>query len=192
MSRVKKNRFILPAIICSVIFLPVHLGAKWWLNLNSPSLLSVKQEETLDNFTLTDLEGVSKTLDEIIKDKKLTIISFWLTTCSICRPELTHLTLLQKKFKDDGLNIVTVNIDQDRQPLLEFSKRTALSLPVYFDPKHLMEAKIGLTGVPAAVVIDHKRRIRSVFIGTTTRAEEGIKNLLERVNDENETEEETP
>jgi len=178
MPRAKKNHFLPYAVAAVVIFVPIHVTLKNWLGTNTPNLISVHEGDTIENFTLTDTSGTLERIDEITKDNKFTLIAFWSTTCPICRPELTHLSKLATKYKDRGLKIITVNIDPNKATLVKYLSKSPASLPIYHDPNHLIEQKLGIQAVPTSIIITSKRLIREIILGSTVQHEGSIESLI--------------
>ncbi|HPM23728.1 MAG TPA: redoxin family protein [Phycisphaerae bacterium] len=48
------------------------------------------------------------------KDKSIYLIEFWATWCGPCRASIPHLTELQKKYKDKGLVVIGVSVDNEK------------------------------------------------------------------------------
>ncbi len=76
--------------------------------------LSLAQDEgkiVFQNFSLADFSGVKYEFEKILKSSKVTILSFWASWCEPCLKELVELKDVYEKYYNDGLRIVTVNID---------------------------------------------------------------------------------
>jgi len=69
---------------------------------------------TVADFQAKDIEGKTWSRDELMAGKKLTILSFWSTTCAPCKEELKLLDSLYGVYGDSGVLIVAVNIDSRR------------------------------------------------------------------------------
>lgn len=69
----------------------------------------------MTDFTMTSIDGTSVSALDEVKKHKLTIIDFWASWCGPCRAEMPHVVNLYNTFKDQGLGIIGVSLDQDRQ-----------------------------------------------------------------------------
>jgi thiol-disulfide isomerase/thioredoxin len=67
------------------------------------------------SFQLAGLDG--KQLDTTAFRGKLLLVDFWATTCGDSMGEMAHLSALQEKYKDQGLVIVGVPMDADRDKI---------------------------------------------------------------------------
>lgn len=84
-------------------------------------------------------------------------IEFWATWCQPCLDSIPHLTALQQKYKDHGLVIVGISIDEDVRIAKEFaSKNTAMQYNVGFDTdsKTSKQYITENSGIPVVFVID--------------------------------------
>lgn len=64
------------------------------------------------NVIATDRNGNKVDLSKIIAENNFTILEFWASWCSPCRAEIPNLMKAYKKYKDKGLEIVSVSIDK--------------------------------------------------------------------------------
>lgn len=82
-----------------------------------------KAQETTDSttktvhidFTMTDMNGKEQSVAEEAARHKLTIIDFWASWCGPCRQEMPRLVHLYNMYKDDGLGIIGISLDEDKQ-----------------------------------------------------------------------------
>ena len=63
------------------------------------------------DFTLPDLNGNRVTLSSL--KGKVVLIDFWASWCLPCRVSNKHLVKLYSKYKDKGLEIIGVSLDDD-------------------------------------------------------------------------------
>lgn len=101
---------------------------------------------------------------------KVVVVDFWATWCGPCVAELPRLAKLLDKHRDEGLAIVGVNNDYDRESVQSFLKRRPdVSWPQLFDAasaanseKHALTRDAGILAIPALFVIDRRGVLRSV------------------------------
>ena len=65
------------------------------------------------DFQQKDVNGNMFALSELIGNSKVVIIDFWASWCPDCRKANPELVEIYNKFKDKGLNIVSVSLDTD-------------------------------------------------------------------------------
>lgn len=69
--------------------------------------------QTYIDFTQKNVDGEDFTLSQFIGKAKIIILDFWASWCPDCRKENPALVEVYKKFKDKGLDIVSVSLDTD-------------------------------------------------------------------------------
>ena len=65
------------------------------------------------DFTQKDVNGNDFTMSEFVGKAKAIIIDFWASWCPDCRKENPELVKVYNKFKNKGLDIVSVSLDTD-------------------------------------------------------------------------------
>lgn len=65
------------------------------------------------DFTQRDVYGSNFTMSEFLGKAKIVILDFWASWCPDCRKENPALVAVYNKFKDKGLDIVSVSLDTD-------------------------------------------------------------------------------
>ena len=61
-------------------------------------------------FTLNDIEG-TEISSEIFKDNDINIINIWQSTCEPCMDELGALNIIYNEYKDKGVNVIGIAVD---------------------------------------------------------------------------------
>jgi peroxiredoxin len=120
-------------------------------------------------FTLPDLDGNLHSLADWAGRKRLLVtFSSW---CG-CRYDLPGWQALHDELVDDGFTVIAVAIDQDADDVRPFTG--GLTMPVLYDPHHLLTELYAITNVPTVVWIDeHDRIVRpnAEAFGTDTFAD---------------------
>lgn len=79
------------------------------------------------DFTLNNIDGEAITLSELVGKSKLVLIDFWASWCPDCRVENPNVVEAYELFKDNGLEIVSVSLDTDREAWLKGIEEDNLS-----------------------------------------------------------------
>ncbi len=112
---------------------------------------------------------------------KVVLLDFWATWCDPCREEIPHFVELQNEYRDRGLQIVGVSMDDGPEPVRDFYQRFKMNYPVVMGNATTGELYGGVLGLPIAFLIDRDGRIYSKHIGATDVSvfERDIETLLQ-------------
>lgn len=80
------------------------------------------------NFTLKDMNGHDVRLADY-KGRPL-LVNFWSTTCGPCQLETPELVDLAAKYKDRGLSIVGISIDDTPADMRKFANQYKIAYPL--------------------------------------------------------------
>jgi len=96
---------------------------------------------------------------------KLVLLDFWATWCDACRDEIPQFVQLQNKYRDQGLEIVGISMDDGPEPVRDFYPRFKMNYPVVIGNAATGELYGGVLGLPIAFMIDRNGRIYSKHMG---------------------------
>jgi len=116
-------------------------------------------------FSLPELSG--QTLDLSTYRGKIVLLDFWATWCDPCREEIPHFVELQNKYRDQGLQIIGVSMDDGPEPVRDFYQRFHMNYPVAMGNAKIGELYGGVLGLPVAFLIGRDGRIEAKHIGAT-------------------------
>ncbi len=99
------------------------------------------------------------------------VLNFWASWCyPACYEEAPLLEATWKRFKDRGLMVVGVDIQDKEANALEFIRRFGFTFPNAPDPGSKVSIDFGVYGVPETFFIDRQGRIVSKHVGAVTPA----------------------
>jgi len=78
---------------------------------------SAAKVETLRSFKLKTLDGVERTLPDVL-GSKATLVVFFFPTCPYCNAAFPSIQKLHDTYKDRGLSIVWINVLPDEAKLI--------------------------------------------------------------------------
>ncbi len=130
------------------------------------------------DFVLSLINGNKLKLSENIG--KIIILNFWATWCPPCRLEIPDFVSLYQEYKDKGLVIIGVSVDNNVGTVREFIQQNNVDYPVGMADRKVLQDYGGITGIPTTFIIDKKGDIVQKFIGYRPKEvfESEIKRLL--------------
>jgi len=114
------------------------------------------------NFTAPTPDG--QTLSLLSSLGKVTIIDFWASWCIPCRKDNPELVALYKKYHDQGLNIIGVSLDHDKEAWINAIRSDSLN---WFQVSHLQGWKepiaqqYNIHFIPQLLILDRTGTIRA-------------------------------
>ena len=124
----------------------------------------------MTNFTLTDTDGNTYRLSDLLKEKKLVILDFWFATCNPCKEEFPFFEAAVQTFSDD-IALLAINPIDNLHTIkalrnqLNATSKTAITFPMLMDTCNLFLG-FEVTNYPTTVFIDSTGRIMDIRIGT--------------------------
>lgn len=123
------------------------------------------------SFTLSELRGKTVYLD------------FWASWCAPCLKSLPLYDELYAKYRDQGLEIIGVNIDSPVEDGLDFLIDNPINFTTPSDPDGDVPELYGVIGMPTSFLIDAEGNVQQVHIGfrdgDLEKIETEIVNLLQ-------------
>jgi thiol-disulfide isomerase/thioredoxin len=97
---------------------------------------------------------------------KVVLVDFWATWCMPCIAELPNVRAVYDEFHDQGLEVVSISLDEDRSALLKFLQARPMPWPqVFFDPndeaglRSHPAARYDIRTIPCLLVIDREGKL---------------------------------
>jgi len=126
------------------------------------------------NFNLTDINGNTHKLSDLIKTKKAVVLNFWFIGCNPCAIEFPYLNEAYEQYKDK-IEVIAINpLDESVEDVKEYAKEKGLTMPVVSE-KIDWQTRMDIGAYPTTVVIDRHGRICLVHQGYITSTEEFAK-----------------
>jgi len=145
------------------------------------NLISEAEERSkAPEFNLEDFNGKYKSLSEF--KGKVVLLNFWAMWCPPCRVELPELSEMYTRYKDKGVVIIGINLDEGRdKDVKHFLSDRKITLPVLHGTRKIVEAYGNFFGIPTSFLIDKNGYMSKSFPGYQPKEtiEAEIKKIIE-------------
>ncbi len=119
-------------------------------------LMQINKQNDQEKIKLSELEG------------KGIMLNFWGTWCAPCREEMPYMESLYPEYKEKGVEIIAVNLDQSELKVDQFINEFDLTFPVPHDTRDEVRELYGIGPLPSTVFIDPEGVINDIVIGGLT------------------------
>ena len=118
----------------------------------------------------------------VVGGNDIVLVDFWASWCGPCRLSFPWMEQMHRRYHAQGLEIIAVNLDEDRKLADRFLSRYTSSFLVGFDSAGTTPLAYGVKGMPSSVIIDHDGLIVAHHVGFSKHKrkeyEELIRSLL--------------
>ncbi|ANY71862.1 redoxin domain-containing protein [Paenibacillus ihbetae] len=122
-----------------------------------------KVGEKAANFELLGMDGNVHTMNEY--EGKARVINFWGTYCPPCVREMPALQAQWEKWKDQGVEIVGINVGENKMTVENFVAQTGVKFPILMDPNRDAVASYGVGPMPTTFFVTASGKIHHIRIG---------------------------
>lgn len=147
--------------------------------IGSPNPNTLQTHSLAPDFSLPDLNG--QKLDLSAYRGKVVLLDFWATWCDPCLKEIPLFVELQDQYRNRGLQIIGISMDDGPEPVQDFYRRYKMNYPVAMGNAKLGRLYGGVLGLPTCFLIDRDGRIYTKHIGPVEISviEEEIRKVLQ-------------
>lgn len=104
-------------------------------------------------FQLADFQG------------RVVLVDFWASWCEPCRHALPWLNAMQKKYGDQGLQVVMVNLDRDPAAAEKMAADIDAGIRQFLDSAGELATRYELEGMPSSFLYDRSGELISNHVG---------------------------
>jgi thiol-disulfide isomerase/thioredoxin len=103
--------------------------------------------------TLPDLKG------------KVVLVDFWASWCVPCRHSFPALQEIYSKYKDQGLVVLGISLDEEKSAMDGFLKKTKVDFPIVRDGKGKLAEKLSVSTIPSSFLLDRSGKLIAAHEG---------------------------
>jgi peroxiredoxin len=96
---------------------------------------------------------------------KVAIVDFWATWCDPCRKSFPKLQQLSAKYAADGLRVVGISEDDNKDGICAFTSDLGTNFPIVWDENKTIASKWKPESMPSTFILDRNGTIRFVHLG---------------------------
>lgn len=96
---------------------------------------------------------------------KIVIVDFWASWCGPCKASFPILEDVYKRYKDRGVIVLGVNVDETAEDMKKFLENRQVSFPIVRDGKQRLVEAASVEGMPTSFMVDGTGVIKSVHKG---------------------------
>jgi peroxiredoxin len=149
-----------------------------YINFAKDDVEKVELGKKAPDFALVDLNGEKHQLSDY--EGKGVILNFWATWCKPCEKEMPYFNNQYKAFKEQGVEILAVNIGETDMVVKDFAERFDLSFPIMIDHKSEITTAYKVDPLPVTFLIDKEGKVVKVHTGQFV-SENALKKLVEEI-----------
>ncbi|WP_101844128.1 thiol-disulfide oxidoreductase ResA [Halobacillus sp. Marseille-P3879] len=121
-----------------------------------PPDFKLKKFGTEETVSLSDYEGQG------------VMINFWATYCEPCKEEMPYMEELYDEYKDQGVEILAVNLDSTNLVVQRFLDNYGLSFPILHDKDGQVMDEYDVGQLPSTLFINPEGEVEEKVVGPLT------------------------
>ncbi len=156
MNTVKKSSLLLSLSAVVMLFLSFNAHESIVL---AKVATGIELGDKALSFKLSTLNDKELELESFAKGK-VTLLVFSATWCPGCRNEIPVLREYYNEFKDKGLNVLSIDIQENQQKVRSFADKYRINYPVALDTYANVARQYNVEGIPLNIIMDKMGVIR--------------------------------
>ena len=116
--------------------------------------------EAGDSLDLAEFEG------------QVVVVDFWASWCVPCRRSFPWLNTMHERYKDDGLVIIGVNLDEEREAAEIFLEEYSPMFRIHFDASKELAHRFDVVAMPSSYVLGRDGEVVTRHYGFKVRKQE--------------------
>ncbi len=159
-NSLKEMRLNMNIVVRTFVILLLSMLVMSFLTFNATEDVVFAEAETGVNvgqkaptFKLSTVDGKELDLESFRKDKFVLLV-FGATWCPHCRHEVPLLKEYYNEFKDDGLEVLSIDIQESKKKVSSFVEKNQINYPVVLDTSAEVARLYKVVGIPLNIILD--------------------------------------
>jgi thiol-disulfide isomerase/thioredoxin len=98
-------------------------------------------------------------------DGQVVWVDFWASWCAPCRRSFPWMNQMLSRYQDEGLQIIGVNVDKEREMAETFLAETPADFDLRYDPAGSLAEQFGVVAMPSSFVLDAEGNVIAAHFG---------------------------
>lgn len=179
MAQAKQKRFIVRTIILSILVIAIVFTI--YNNATKDKFEVLAIGDTAPDFTLVDLDGKKHRLSDY-KGQGV-FLNFWGTWCKPCVTEMPAMDSQYEVYKDQGIQILAINIAQSDFEVQRFADQYGLGFPIVIDKTRSVMEAYNVNPLPTTMLVNPEGKIERIVLGGVM-TEKDIAGFMEEIRPE--------
>ncbi len=111
---------------------------------------------------------------------KVVLVDFWASWCGPCRQSFPWLSSMSQRYGDQGLVVVAIDLDKDRDLAETFLRELAPPFTVAFDPAGKSAEAFNVTAMPSSFLVSRTGRLVYSHAGFDPRDTDAIEKRIQQ------------
>jgi len=146
----------------ALVYMALH---RYSARENADSRVAAPSRALAPSISLTDLNGNS--LETSSYRGKVLVVNFWAAWCAPCTAEIPQFVNLQEKYRQQGLQVLGISMDDSEDVLRKFYREHKMNYPVAPGDLKSADAYGGVPGLPTTYIYGRDGRLESRLVGAT-------------------------
>ena len=120
------------------------------------------EQELRISFTMPDINGNDVSVTDEFAKHKITVVDFWASWCGPCRQEMPNLVKTYNDYKDKGLGIIGVSLDEHKEQWADAVSTMNMTWTQLSDLQgwNNSAAKMyGIQAIPFTIIVDNTGKV---------------------------------
>ncbi|SDW06498.1 TlpA family protein disulfide reductase [Nitrosomonas communis] len=127
---------------------------------------------------LASLDGKSAEDWEAMKGDVI-YVDFWASWCPPCVKSFPFMSQLMHEFKDKGLKVIGINLDENLEDAKEFLAKRPVNFSIMVDTSKRCAQDFNVMAMPSTYIIDKRGLVRHIHRGFRAGETEELRGLIQ-------------